>query len=697
MANIRKIIALFLLLGIVSFSTAMAATPSLKIKGFGHGTRSIIKSIEAVLPESTEAEPVYNINFIEDALWIIRGKVEETGYLKPNFSIQAQTIDGETVKSNWDGSFNPTLPLNVKVNYILFTIHKGVKYAFHNIKIEGLPAEVLEENPPESFFYESSFLIMTDSDKYYTPSRLKEGLARIIEKLEGLGYHEAKIEDSETKINDENGQVDVNIKVNTGKLFYVNSVKTIDLRDKETREIIEKPEGQLFTRSWLWAYIAKVRNDYYAMGYPDVKVEGKIVNDQEKSHSVQVDIEISVTPGELVYVGKVEFLDIGVTRESVLNKSDTLQTGEKLNIREVEKVRNRLNKLGIFESVQIKYEKVGDDVRNVIFQCKPRKRTVISLLTGYGSYELVRFGVIVERRNIWGLGHRAKLKAVQSFKSSSISTTYTVPEIFMEDVSAYGNAFFLNRQEVSFKRRELGGSIALQRVFPQYDINTSIKYNYEDLKALGQTIPANIGRAHSRASSIELAGQQTKLDSILFPTKGYQVFAAFEFALKELGGNVQYNSIEFGGAYHHPISRSLTFHVGLKHGFIVTLGKVSENIPFNKRFFLGGENTVRGYRQGQAAPKDSQNKVVGAESYILVNLELDQRLTEDFSVFVFLDSLFQAKRFDRYPANKALFSAGVGIAYRTLIGPIRFSYGRNLDPRKHDPIGQFHLSVGFPF
>ena len=39
----------------------------------------------------------------------------------------------------------------------------------------------------------------------------------------------------------------------------------------------------------------------------------------------------------------------------------------------------------------------------------------------------------------------------------------------------------------------------------------------------------------------------------------------------------------------------------------------------------------------------------------------------------------------------------LGARYRTIVGPIRLEYGRNLNPRPLDSGGAWHLSVGYPF
>ena len=52
---------------------------------------------------------------------------------------------------------------------------------------------------------------------------------------------------------------------------------------------------------------------------------------------------------------------------------------------------------------------------------------------------------------------------------------------------------------------------------------------------------------------------------------------------------------------------------------------------------------------------------------------------------------------DKYPADEYLSSIGLGIRFRTFMGPIRLEYGHNLDQRELDPSGTLHLTIGYPF
>jgi outer membrane translocation and assembly module TamA len=115
------------------------------------------------------------------------------------------------------------------------------------------------------------------------------------------------------------------------------------------------------------------------------------------------------------------------------------------------------------------------------------------------------------------------------------------------------------------------------------------------------------------------------------------------------------------------------------------------------RFFPGGDNSLRGYQDGEAAPRSATGEFVGAKTYTLLNVEFEQALTTKWSAVIFSDSLGEAARLADYPFDERLYSIGLGIRYQTIIGPVRLEYGRNLNPRPLDPRGTVQLSIGFPF
>ena len=122
-----------------------------------------------------------------------------------------------------------------------------------------------------------------------------------------------------------------------------------------------------------------------------------------------------------------------------------------------------------------------------------------------------------------------------------------------------------------------------------------------------------------------------------------------------------------------------------------------EELPASVRFFAGGDNSIRGYQRGEAAPRDPDGFFIGAKTLLLANVELEQAVTPNWSAVLFGDALGISESLRNYPFHEELYTVGLGIRYQTLIGPLRLEYGRNINPRENDPSGTWHFSIGYPF
>src|SRR5205807_3263883 len=205
------------------------------------------------------------------------------------------------------------------------------------------------------------------------------------------------------------------------------------------------------------------------------------------------------------------------------------------------------------------------------------------------------------------------------------------------------------------------------------------------------------GRTNANVGAIIADVKHDRRDNPLYPGKGYKVFVNLELASEYLGGDVNYERMELWGSWHQPLGGGRLLSVGLSHGFVVSSGAAAKDLPFNRRFFPGGENSIRGYPEGKASPRNEQGQIVGAETYTLGTVEFEQALTPKLSLVLFSDSLGTARRVANYPFDTGLFSVGGGLRLKTVIGPVRLEYGHNLNPREKDPSGTVQFSIGYPF
>ncbi len=398
-------------------------------------------------------------------------------------------------------------------------------------------------------------------------------------------------------------------------------------------------------------------------------------------------------------VGEVRFEGNKTTRLGVLRRRVRLAAGEDLDLAEIERARYRISRLGVFEAVDLRYEPAEGAVRNPIFSVREGPRYETSLLFGYGSYEQLRGGVEHRQMNIMGFAHQSRLELVQSMKSTSGDYTYTVPELFGESLDGTARVFGLQREEIAFVAQEFGVDLSLKRSLRAINGQATVGYMFHVLRNRDNTLATQAtddSQVNVASVNAGLSGDQR--DNPLRPRRGYHWSAHVEAADPRLGGQVTYQRFEFAGAYHTSWGEGRWVHVALTHGLITTAGASGDRtLPVNKRFYPGGDSSIRGYQRGEAAPRGADGLFLGAKTFFLGNLELEQAITPNWSIVAFGDALGMAVSLRGYPFEERLYSAGLGVRYQTLIGPLRLEYGRNINPRPRDPSGTWQFSIGYPF
>jgi outer membrane protein insertion porin family len=412
-----------------------------------------------------------------------------------------------------------------------------------------------------------------------------------------------------------------------------------------------------------------------------------------------VQVILQVDPVEQVQVGEVRFEGAKRTKLAVLRRRVDASSGDLLNPVKIEESRYRLARPGSFRRVEAEYDPSNGGVRDVVFQVQELPPWEASLLMGYGSYEQLRGGIELSQSNLWGRAHRSRMQVIQSFKGSRGDYTYTVPELLGEQLDGSVRLFGLQREEVAFERQEYGGTVTLRRKLPWFGADGRLGYTYQSLQNTDNILSTQaVDEDRTKVASIDIGLNRDRRDNPLRPRRGYRWFGQAELAATTLGGEVDYQRIEIGGSYHSSWGAGRWIHAGLTHGLVLTMGAPDDtSLPINKRFYPGGENDLRGFQDGEAAPRAADGSFIGAKTFLLLNLEVEQALTKSWSAIIFFDALGEAARLADYPFHEKLYSAGLGLRYQTLIGPVRLEYGRNLNPRIDDPAGTLHFSVGFPF
>jgi outer membrane protein assembly complex protein YaeT len=670
---------------------------ALHISGYGILGNYELKRMLRTLELAGKKPPFFSASFVEDAALILSSRVKRDGYLFPQIDIELTLEGGARIDVQAQSLVENPLQHSARFSAARFRIHKGGLYYFKSLRFEGL--DVVTSKTARSYFFETESLFATKHSRVYTPERLRQGISSLGDVLERQGYQDAKAEATNVRQNDKTGAVEVTVKVEQGAKYMIHSIRE-EFAGAQSNQNRTVTPNRPYSRVWLQDFTLGIKTNQYRLGYPDTKVDIRSLPPTGPENVTNKDLIATVDSGPQVRVGAVEFKGAKKTRPGLLSRSVRIKRGDLLDPTRVEEARYRLARLGVFDGVDLSYRPEDEHTRDVLFDLREGKRLNLSLLFGWGSYELLRGGIDIEANDLWGQAHHAELKAIQSFKASSGDFSYTVPALIGKDIDLFVHGSGLRREEISFTRLEYGGDIGLHKYFQAVATDVSTRYSYQILNAMDFSAVQEVaseGLTNPAVGSITIEIKHDKRDNPLYPRKGYKVFLTLETATDHIGGDANYQRIELSPSWHHPLGGGLFLSLGLTHSVVDSFGSPANNLPFNKRFFPGGYDSIRGYPEGEAPPRNASGQLVGAETFTLATVELEQALTPKWSLVVFSDSLAFARRLDHYPCDTSLFSVGAGIRWRTLIGPIRLEYGRNLNPRPVDPSGTLQFSLGFPF
>lgn len=670
------------------------------VHGYGlFGNRELKRMLD-FLQKPGEKPEFLDANFVEDAVLILFSRLNRDSYLAPKIRAELVLDTGEKRSFSWEHSLQEPLPRPMRIKSIDFHIEPGILFYFERIQFSGIQS--LTEKEARHFFEETDALIKVKKHRAYNDQRLRSGMHNIEEALERQGYESASAIATNLVVLTNTGTVTVDIVVDEGPKSMVQSVTT-EVYAADAKTPIETNTVRtniVFNQMWQQDFAQGLKRRYYKNGFADTTVQIIQTKRDAEEDITYIDLLAKVNIGKQFDVGEVRFEGNKETHASMLRRRIRMHPGDLLDPAKAEQGRYRLSRLGVFDSVELRYEKVDDDTRDVVYRLREGKQLEFSLLAGYGSYERLRGGIDLEQNNLWGMAHHSHLRLVQSLKASSGDYLYTIPQVGGDQSDFFFNANALRREEIDFTREEFGGGAGIRRMFKPISSELSVRYNYQVLNASAiedSRFAQGIGLQQADVSSFIFDLKHDKQDNPLTPHKGYKVFTTFEAASDMLAGDANYRRFQSSASYHQPIGDGRWMHFGVTHGFVTTDRGPDKDLPFNKRFFPGGDSSIRGYQFGEASPKNPEGKIVGAETFGLLNIEFEQALTRSISFVVFSDSLGYAQSIANYPFDHGLFSVGAGFSWKTLIGPARLEYGYNLHRREQDPIGTLHFSIGFPF
>ncbi|HET9482160.1 MAG TPA: outer membrane protein assembly factor, partial [Candidatus Polarisedimenticolia bacterium] len=255
---------------------------------------------------------------------------------------------------------------------------------------------------------------------------------------------------------------------------------------------------------------------------------------------------------------------------------------------------------------------------------------------------------------------------------------------------------YLRREEPSFTRRELGTGLNVHREWTSR-FSTVVGYSLRSSASFDLDVDAPLEdlEADVRIGSVRAEGTYDTRNALFDPRRGHRLDLRIERAAPAFGSQIDFLRLQATASKAFPLGPRFTLAAGVRSGWIEPLGS-TDVIPLQERFFNGGENTVRSFRESELGPKDFNGDPIGGEVMNVANLELRYHFARRWQAAVFYDTgnvaLTTSDWFEDFRAG-----AGVGLRYILPVGSIRADVGVNPNPRDDEDRAVFHLSIGMAF
>jgi outer membrane protein assembly complex protein YaeT len=225
----------------------------------------------------------------------------------------------------------------------------------------------------------------------------------------------------------------------------------------------------------------------------------------------------------------------------------------------------------------------------------------------------------------------------------------------------------------------------------------------DELIALG--LDPTTGRQEGSLNAVAIDLQRSTADNILDARRGYQVALHLEQAGRVLPGTFAYLMLSADGRHYQPLGPSAVIATRLQAGTIDAAGENPANVPFSKKYFLGGATSIRGWGRYEISPLSGSGLPIGGNSLFAASAELRADLRSRLGGVLFVDAGNVWADGWTFRLDDLLYAVGVGLRYQTPVGPIRFDLGYQLNPQSRllvdgqarDRRWRLHFSIGQAF
>src|SRR3954469_12958753 len=568
---------------------------------------------------------------------------------------------------------------------VVFAVDEGARVRISDIEFEGNTVfgdarlRLAMKNTKES-----AFISRLSKKDLYDPAKLQEDLDKVRELYRSIGYKNVVIGDPKVEVKavntkpnapaDQKRRMFITIPLEEGERWKFGSVTIEGNQIYKENFLVRAFENK--AHGWLRSKVIddavkNISDAYHNTGYIFANGQSELVERPDRV----ADVVIHINEGEQFKVGRIEFQGNDRTKDKVLRRELRVYEGGLVNVTAIRNSVTKVNQLGYFKLNDENPVDIDTDTEkkkvNLLFKGAESDRTELQFGGGWSELDGFFGQFAISTKNFLGRGEQVGVSVQTGKLRDYYDLSYSIPW-FRDRPQSIGLRVYdenydynLTSAQDRYIRNSKGAVFTYGRNFKLFQ-SASISYNLskyndetqtvvppllpgETPPPAGQPQPGSTVTARYRIhnSSLRPAWVLDSRDNPFEPTIGHKISLAVEWAGGPLGGDNDFLRPELGYSFFHPVA---TYPAKMILAFNVEGGLIHQtnNQPINvlERYFLGGENSIRGHRyrsiflrDKNGQPLRDQNQVIlGGESFAQFNLEYHFVLGGPFRVLLFADA-----------------------------------------------------------
>ena len=618
---------------------------------------------------------------------------------------------------------------------LIFKIDEGPKSGILRVNFLGNKAFSDNDLRDVVVTEQSRWYKFFSSNANYDPDRLEYDREQLRKFYRNRGFYDFRVSSAVAEFAPDKNGFAVTYTIDEGREFKFGKVGVeTDLKKLNPdvlKALVPFRTGQVYEDQKIEQATDALTFAAGAAGFAFVDVRPRYTANRDTG---TVDVTFEVKEGPRVYVDRIDIVGNNQTLDYVIRREMNLVEGDPYNRALVDRSKNQVKALGFFKDVDIT-ETPGSAPDRTNLQVKVTEQPTgeFSFSAGYSSVDQVVVDLGVTQRNFRGRGQDVRARLSLGSVRQQLDLGFTEPRFLGRDLAAGVDVYYYKYDltQIStapYSTTSVGTNLRLN--FPM-SLNSrgSLIYTLRnDDVQVGESLctAAYLGSSlcSQRGSFLtSLVGYGYRLDhrnDPITPTRGYYLQFNQDFA--GVGGAVKYIRTEGETGWYHGFTKSLVLSAVGSAGFVNGWG--GDHVRINDRFFKGGDS-FRGFETAGIGPRDvtgGRSDALGGKGYAIGTVELTvptflpeqygikAALFSDFGVLGGLDSADKALNGQLIDVTKPALgrvdirdnyalraSAGVGVFWRSPMGPIRFDFSQVVAKQDYDKTELFRFSTGTRF